>query len=227
MIRFYCSLILVCIFTLNTYCLRAQEEIKQYDSDGLRHGTWVEYFDNSQLHPKFEGQFHHGERVGLFKFYQEGLKQPVALMEFDTTSKTVGVKYLSQKGKIISQGIMADQQRTGVWTYFHKNSDKVMMTETYSEGKLHGPKKVFYDNGALAEEANYENGRLKGIRKLFSVKGVVLEDLTYRNGELHGPAKFFNGKGELMSEGQYRDNEHHGVWLYYENGKLKEEKIFK
>ncbi|WP_324721363.1 toxin-antitoxin system YwqK family antitoxin [Salinimicrobium sp. HB62] len=212
---------------MNSQVLRAQEELNRLDANGKKHGKWVEYFDKSSLSLKYEGRFHHGRRVGLFKYYQEGLKQPVALMEFDTTSKTANVKYLSQKGKIISQGEMQDQQRTGLWTYFHKNSNKVMMTETYKDGKLHGPKKVFYDNGTLAEEANYLEGNLEGSRKLHSVKGVVLEDLTYRNGELHGPAKFFNGKGELMSEGQYRDNKHHGTWRYYENGKLKEEKIFK
>ena len=226
MIRIYCSLILTCIFPLNTYCLWAQEDINRYDSSGKRHGTWVEYFDDSKSQPKFEGQFEHGERIGLFKFYQKGLKQPVALMEFDPASGKIIAKYLSQKGKVISEGKMADQQRNGLWTYYHQKSDKVMMTETYMNGKLHGPKKIFYDNGQLAEEASYVKGELDGPRKLYSVKAVVLEDLTYRNGELHGPARFYNGKGELMSEGQYKDNEHHGTWRYYENGNLKEEKEF-
>lgn len=212
--------------SVNLHSLWAQEEVNRYDTKGLRHGQWIEYFDNSGSHPKFEGQFHHGKKTGLFKFYQEGLKHPVALMEFDTASGKVRAKYLTQKGKTISEGEMADQQRSGLWTYYHKNSDKVMMTETYKKGKLHGPRKIFYDNGALAEEANYVEGKLEGARKLYSVKGVVLEDLNYKNGELHGPAKFYNGKGELMSEGYYHLNKHHGTWRYYENGQLKEEKEF-
>ena len=218
------SLTFLAIFTVSL-SLKAQE-LNSFDSSGKRHGPWKEYYGNKEQ-LKFEGQFEHGKRIGLFKFYQEGLKQPVALMEFDPTSEKVKVKYLSQKGKVISEGAIVNQERTGLWTYYHDNSDKIMMTENYVDGKLEGQKKVYYDNGELAEEAFYMNGKLHGARKLYSVKGVVLEDLQYKNDELHGPAKFYNGKGELMSEGEYRNNKHHGTWRYYENGKLKEEKFFK
>ena len=220
--------ILVGFFTLlvfSPFAVRAQE-LNAFDSNGKRHGQWKTYFDNNKSQPQFEGQFKHGKRIGLFKFYQQGLKQPIAVMEFDPASDRVQAKYLTQKGKVISEGEMLNEQRSGLWTYYHNNSDKVMMTENYINGKLEGTKKIFYDTGELAEEATYVKGDLHGPRKLYSEKGVVLEDLTYQEGELHGPAKFYNGKGELMSEGNYRNNQHHGVWRYYENGKLKEEKDF-
>lgn len=204
----------------------AQEQVNTYDSTGQRHGPWKEYFDTKGTQLKFEGRFEHGERTGTFKFYQEGFKQPVAIMEFDPASDVVKAKYLSQSGKTISEGEMLNRQRSGLWTYYHKNSDRVMMTENYKDGKLHGQKKVYYDNGEPAEEATYLNGKLHGNRKLYSVKGIVLEDLTYKNGELHGPAKFYNGQGQLMNEGLYRNDKHHGTWRYYENGKFKEEKDF-
>lgn len=197
-----------------------------YDDQGRRHGLWKEYFDGEKQQPKFEGEFIHGKETGVFKFYQEGLKQPAAIMEFDPASDTVQAKYLTQKGNPISEGQMVDQKRTGLWTYYHKDSDKVLMTENYRDGKLHGLKKIFYENGNIAEEAYYTQGELDGDRKLYSEKGVVLEDLKYRNGELHGPAQFFNGKGELMSEGSYRFNKHHGTWRYYNNGQLEREKEF-
>ncbi|SOC81354.1 Antitoxin component YwqK of the YwqJK toxin-antitoxin module [Salinimicrobium sediminis] len=215
-------------FLCSTLASTAQDSsINQYDQNGERHGEWKEYYDESNNLLKFEGEFVHGKEIGLFKFYQEGLKQPAAIMEFDPASDTVRGKYLTQKGKTISEGNLVNQQRTGLWTYYHKDSDEVMMIETYSNGKLSGTKKIFYPGGKLAEEANYVNGELHGPRKLFSVKGVVLEDLLYKNGELHGPAKFYNGKGELMSEGEYRNNKHSGIWKYFENGQLKEEKEFK
>lgn len=215
-------------FLCSSLASTAQETIiNRYDKEGKRHGEWKEYYDESRNLLKFEGKFAHGKETGLFKFYQEGLKQPAAIMEFDPASDTVRGKYLTQKGKTISEGNLFNQQRTGLWTYYHKDSDEVMMTETYSNGKLNGTKKIFYPGGKLAEEATFVNGELHGPRKLFSVKGVVLEDLLYKNGELHGPASFYNGKGELMSEGEYRHNKHHGTWRYYENGKLVREKDFK
>lgn len=213
------------VFLLVTPSSSAQES-NAIDSHGKRHGPWKEYYDNNMSQPKFEGQFEHGKRIGLFKFCQQGLKHPVAVMEFDPESDLVKAQFLSQSGKVISEGEMINQQHTGLWTYYHKNSEAVMMTENYREGKLHGSKKVYYDNGQLAEEAVYINGELDGNRILYSVKGVVLEDLNYSNGQLHGPARFYNGKGELMSEGEYKDNKHHGTWRYYENGKFKEEKDF-
>ena len=204
----------------------AQEPLNSYDKQGKRHGEWVEYYDKDQSQIKYKGKFQNGKRTGLFKFYKEGLKQPVAEMNFDAESGRVAARYLSQNGKVISEGEMLNQQRTGTWTYYHKDSDAIMMTEQYEQGELNGKKKIYYENGELAEEANYSNGELHGPRKLYSVKGVVLEDLLYKNGELHGPAKFYNGKGELMSEGSYRNNKHHGTWKYYENGRFKEEKDF-
>lgn len=223
--NFLIHLLLAVIFS-TTHSTWAQQDTNTYDQDGKRHGHWKEYFENSPSNLKFEGNFVHGKKSGLFKFYQEGLKQPVAIMDFDPSSQRAKARYLTQKGRTISEGEIINEKRNGLWTYYHKNSDKVMMTENYKDGKLHGKKEVFYDNGEVAEEATYVNGELHGSRKLYSVKGVVLEDLTYRHGELHGPARFYNGKGELMSEGNYRNNKHHGTWKYYENGKLKEEKDF-
>ncbi|WZL88550.1 hypothetical protein VS868_13195 [Salinimicrobium sp. 3283s] len=204
----------------------AQTSLNAYDNRGEKHGDWIEYYDNNQSQPKFEGRYEHGKRIGLFKFYQEGLKHPVAVMNFDPNSEKVAAKYLAQDGSTISEGEFTGQQRTGTWTYYHQDSDDVMMTEQYVNGELHGQKKIYYDNGQLAEEATYNKGHLDGPRKLYSVKGVVLEDLLYKAGKLHGPAKIYNGKGELVSKGIYENDKHHGTWKYYENGKLKEEKEF-
>lgn len=218
--------IITFLFFLLVFQVWGQEPINTLDKSGERHGPWIEYYDDSQTQIKFEGQFQHGERTGLFKFYKEGLKQPVALMEFEAATGRVVAQYLSQDGKVISEGEMLDQQRTGIWTYYHNKSEVVMMTEQYEKGKLNGQKKVYYEDGELAEEASYLNGELHGPRKLYSVKGIVLEDLVYQNGKLHGSARFYNGKGELMNEGNYKNNQHHGTWKYYENGIFKEEKDF-
>ncbi|WP_029038616.1 toxin-antitoxin system YwqK family antitoxin [Salinimicrobium xinjiangense] len=210
---------------LTTY-VYSQSVLNTHDDQGNRHGKWIEHYDQNNEYIKFEGEFFHGKEKGVFRFYQEGLQQPTAVMVFDPESDTVSAKYLSQSGKTISEGQIVDKKRVGSWSYYHKNLDKIMMTESYKDGTLHGPKKVYYENGVLAEEAGFVNGELHGSRKLYSVKGVVLEDLMYEHGELHGPAKFYNGKGELMSEGSYKNNKHHGTWRYYENGKLKQEKEY-
>lgn len=218
--------LLVVLLLSGSFAVKGQEAKNAVDKNGERHGYWKEFFDQNQKEVKYEGEFIHGKETGLFKFYKEGLKQPAAVMEFDPASNIVKAKYLSQNGKTISEGKLINKKRTGFWTYYHENSDKVMMTENYDNRKLEGEKKIYYEDGAVAEEAFYIDGQLHGSRKLYSVKGQVLEDLKYEKGELHGPAKFFNGKGDLMSEGSYKRNKHHGLWRYYENGQLKKEKIY-
>ncbi|NJW51680.1 toxin-antitoxin system YwqK family antitoxin [Salinimicrobium oceani] len=216
--------ICILIYTINNTAIA--QEVNTFDSQGNKHGKWKEYFDSGKEMLKYEGEFIHGKETGMFKFYQEGLKQPAALMHFSPSHDTIRATYLSQRGKTISEGKLLNKQRTGTWKYYHKDLDRVMMIENYEAGKLHGDRKIFYEDGTLAEEAHYVAGELHGSRKLLSVKGVVLEDLQYVNGELHGPAKFYNGKGVLMSEGAYKRNKHHGTWRYYEQGKLKREKQY-
>lgn len=214
------------IFLILSIAAYSQDEINKYDSNGKRHGEWKGYYKNDPSQLQFEGFFEHGREKGVFKFYQPGLKKPAAIKLFSPNSDTVEVTFLTQKGKAISKGKMKGQERVGQWIYFHNNSDKLMMTENYENGILHGEKITYFDNGQIAEKAFYKNGTLHGERILYSVKGVILEHLNYTEGKLHGPAKFYNGKGELLSEGTYRDDQHHGLWKYYENGELKEEKSF-
>lgn len=219
---FFCFILFFCISLSG-----AQEQINQYDKSGKRHGVWKGYYDDDKTQPRYEGTFEHGQEVGLFKFYEEGLKNPVATKIFSPGSDIVEVKYLSQAGKIVSEGIMKDRKRSGTWKYYHNNSDKIMMIENYLNGQLEGEKLTYYENGQVAEKANYEQGQLEGERILYSEKGVILEHLQYENGELHGVAKIYNGKGELVSEGTFKRDKHHGTWKYYENGSLKETKEYK
>ena len=220
------NLAVIIIFLFLFFEGTAQKAPNSLDSQGRRHGLWKTFYDKDSTQIKFEGNFEHGKETGLFKFYDEGLKQPVATILFDPSTDTVEVKYLSQKGNIISEGKMINKQRIGSWKYYHKGSTKLLTEENYDQGKLQGPRVVYYESGEVAEKANYENGELHGERLLFSEKGVVLERLHYENGELHGLAQFYNGKGELLSEGHYKRDKHHGIWKYYENGKLKEEKNY-
>ena len=221
------NILFCCLLLFYASVSGAQEPINQYDKAGKRHGVWKGFYDDDKTLPRYEGNFEHGQEVGLFRFYEEGLKNPVATKMFTPGSDIVEVKYLSQAGKTVSEGIMKDRQRSGTWKYYHSKSDKIMMTENYINGQLDGEKLTYYENGQVAEKANYEQGKLDGERILYSEKGVILEHLQYENGELHGLAKIYNGKGELVSEGTFKRDKHHGTWKYYENGRLKETKEYK
>ena len=204
------------------------QDINQFDTEGKRHGIWKKNFEGTEQ-LRYEGEFDHGKEIGLFKFYILVKKKSVlsATKLFNANDDSAEVKFLSSRGKTISEGKMVGKTYVGKWIYYHNNSDKIMTVETYDyNGVLQGERLVYYDNGQLAEKATYVDGKIEGLSEVYSLKGVVLKSFIYENGELHGPSKSFNGKGEMLSEGQYKRNKKTGIWKFYENNKLVDEKNF-
>jgi antitoxin component YwqK of YwqJK toxin-antitoxin module len=204
------------------------QDINQFDAHGKRHGIWKKTFEGT-IQVRYEGEFSHGKEIGLFKFYKLIKKESVltATKQFNESDNTADVKFLSSRGKVISEGKMNGKLYVGKWMYYHNNSNKIMTLETYdNEGRLQGKRIVFYENGQLAEEVNYEEGSIEGVSKWYSLKGTVLKEFVYKNNELHGIAKNYNGKGEILTEGSYQRGKKTGVWKYYEEGKLVKQKDF-
>lgn len=204
------------------------QDINQFDANGKRHGIWKKTFEGSNV-LRYEGEFHHGKEIGLFKFYKNIRKKAVltATKQFNKDDNTAYVTFLSSRGKIISEGKMNGKMYIGEWKYYQKRNDNLLTLEHYNNGgKLDGERFVYYENGQIAEQQFYKNGNLDGASVWYSEKNVVLKEFMYVNGELHGPAKFYDFKGQLITDGQYKKGKKHGVWKYYEEGELTNEKDF-
>ncbi|WP_241480659.1 toxin-antitoxin system YwqK family antitoxin [Psychroserpens mesophilus] len=214
------------ILTMVASFAPAQNIVNQFDDDGKRHGIWKKYFDKTdQL--RYEGRFQHGKEIDTFKFYTLNNKKSVlsAIKVFNAQNDRAYVKFLSSKGKLISEGTMNGRLYSGKWIYYHNKSDGILTTEYYNDnGKLEGEKIVFYPNGNIAEKSNYKDGNLEGSSKWYSEKGLLLKDFLYENNELHGLSKYYDANGIILAEGQYQKGRKHGIWNYYEDGKLKETK---
>ena len=212
-------IIILTISTLNSY---AQDAVNQFDGQGDRHGVWKKYFDKTkQL--RYEGQFEHGKEIGTFKFYtlNKGTSVLSATKVFNTNNNMAEVKFLSSKGKPISEGQMKGKLYVGKWIYYHNKSKSIMTTEFYNDnGALEGEKLVFYPDGTTAEKANYKEGKLNGTSIWYSKNGKILKEFMYENDELHGVCKYYDASGNLEAEGAYRKDLKHGIWKYYKNGKL-------
>lgn len=198
-------------------------QVNQKDVNGKRHGKWQVNFEGT-TNPKFEGNFDHGQRTGVFKFYKKGFyEHPSAIMDFGKGQDSVSVTYYTQTGKPISQGKMIDRLREGKWTYFHQMNDSVMMIEHYKNDKLNGFQETFYPDGKLAEKTHYVMGVMDGSSQIFAKNGQVLKDLHYSEGELDGKAVYYNPRGEMQMEGSYSKGSKTGIWKYYEDGKVTEQ----
>ncbi|MDG5492291.1 toxin-antitoxin system YwqK family antitoxin [Psychroserpens sp. SPM9] len=216
--RTYLFIFILTLLALSSF---AQQSVNQFDADGKRHGVWRKYFDKTQ-ELRYEGQFNHGKEVGLFKFYTlyKGESVLSATKQFNDTNSKAMVKFLSSKGKLISEGEMDGRHHIGKWIYYHNKSDAVMSTEYYNaNGELEGEKLVFYPDGTTAEQANYVNGKLEGKSIWYAKDGKTLKEFTYANNELNGVSKYYDADGNLQAEGAYKNDLRIGVWTYYENNK--------
>ncbi|MBT8287631.1 MAG: toxin-antitoxin system YwqK family antitoxin [Flavobacteriaceae bacterium] len=208
--------------------LFAQEPLNQFDDEGQRHGKWSKNFKKTdQL--RYQGQFNHGKEIGEFKYYQliGKVSKLAAIKQFDPDSDEAFVKFLSLKGKTISEGKMRAKTYIGTWRYYHKNSDQLMTLENYDDdGKLNGKRIVYYVNGQVAEELNYNAGLLVGESNYYAMNGTLVKHYNYENDVLHGPSKHWDENGQLLIEGQYKRGKKNGIWTYYKNGEVLEEKDF-
>lgn len=204
----------------------SQNEINQLDEQGKRHGIWKKNFDDSdQL--RYEGEFSHGKEVGVFKFYCKDCgTSPTIIKTFNKNDNIANVKYLTKKGKLVSEGKMNGKLREGEWLYFHEKSNAIMTKEYYKDGVLNGIKSTFYKNNVLAEELAYVNGLKEGANIYYAPSGIVLKMLNYTNDELDGLAIYYDASGKTVLEGNYKNGKKNGIWKSYKDGEfIKEEKF--
>ena len=219
--KFICFVMLLGYFSISAH---AQDPVNQFDENGQRHGIWKKYYEGSrQL--RYEGRFNHGREVGTFKFYcGDCEEQAMVIKEFANDGKTAKTSYYTIKGKLVSQGEMADRDRIGEWLFYHEKSQQVMSREHYRKGLLHGKKTTYYPNGNKTEELNYIDGEIQGPAYYYGPNGELLKELHFVDSELHGKALYYDAHGNVVIKGNYKNGAKHGLWEYFENGnKVMEE----
>ncbi len=217
----------ISLFLLGVSIVSAQS-INQFDTNGKRHGIWQKKFDKTQV-LRYEGEFRHGKEIGLFKFYKKIDNRPIltASKQFNETNNIAHVKFLSSRGKVISEGKMEGKKYIGEWKYYQRNSNGLLILENYDDsGNLNGLRNVYYKNGQVAEKQHYVGGKLEGESVWYSERSVKIKEFIYVNGELHGESKYYNPRGELITQGHYQNGKKYGIWRFFENGKITKQEDF-
>ncbi len=217
--RFYLFLV-----TLLYGCLLiAQNPTNQVDENGKKHGLWKGVFAESQR-VRYEGTFDHGKETGTFTFYHDVKdKKIAATRKFDPVTNESYTTYFNIDGSKVCEGKEKNRLQEGEWKYYHENSKTIMTLEVYKDGKLEGPRKVFYKNEALAEEVNYKNNLKEGIYKKYTEKGGLLEESNYTNGEYQGLCLYYDPEGNVVAKGNYKKGKKTGIWQFFIDGKLDSE----
>jgi antitoxin component YwqK of YwqJK toxin-antitoxin module len=198
----------------------AQDKLNQFDEQGLRHGFWKGFHEESKR-PRYEGVFEHGKEVGMFKYFDDTKAGTViATRDFSKNDGSCYTIFFDQKGNKVSEGVVKNKLFEGQWKYYHQESKDIMTLENYKNGKLNGVRKVFYKSSKLAEEINYSEGKKNGIAKTFAENGKQIDQHQYVNDMFDGIAIYFDGNGKKLYEGIYKNNVKVGMWKFYENDKV-------
>lgn len=191
-------------------------ENRTYDRDG---NLW--YFGNykdNELHGIEKRYAIENKKVFLYKTttYKNGKKHGVA-KEYRTNGKPRTVEsYIN--GKL-----------DGKATYYHTNG-KIMGKEMYKNGNLEGTSTFYHSNGKVHYINKYDqNGKLHGVKKHWYDDGSFQSSVTYKHGIKHGPylehVYAFNEK--TIYKGKYINGEEHPIVTHSQkrdNDKLQKSK---
>lgn len=216
------KIIFALFFTISLTSAVSQQSVNKYDENGKKDGVWQKKYQNTdQL--RYRGVFKNGKEVDTFKYYKLKNRKSVlsAVKVFNEIDSIAEVIFYASNRKIVSKGRMNGKKFIDTWTYYHKNSDNVMILENYnSKGLLHGERNVYFINGVIAEKAQYDNGVLSGTSKWFSESNRLLQESKYLKNKLNGKSKYYDNAGKIKAEGDYKQDIKVGVWLYYNNGEI-------
>jgi antitoxin component YwqK of YwqJK toxin-antitoxin module len=214
--------IIIGLLFLNAFLVSAQDSNK-LDANGKKDGVWKGVYEVSKR-PRYEGTFNHGKETGIFKYFDDTKKGDVlATRDFSANDGSAYNIFYDQSKNVVSEGKVIGKNYEGEWKYYHKASKIIMAVENYKNGKLEGPRTVYYPNSKVAEEMTYKNGKKEGVYKKFGQNGIILEQTTYANDQYNGDAVFYDSDGVVASKGKFLNGKKAGMWQFFLKGKLTKE----
>lgn len=126
---------------------------------------------------------------------------------------------VATNGDIQERGTTLNGKKDGVWTTYHKRSQKrgaIAETITnYKAGIKHGAQLKVSTSGSIEEIAMYVNGKLEGPYTKYE-RTSVKEVTNYLNDQLHGPRKTYYQDGTVQLETKYVNGKREGAEKYYD-----------
>ena len=119
---------------------------------------------------------------------------------------------------------MTDGLPANTWKYYYDNK-KDSLIESYSKGKLNGPR-LFYDKkGKLLKEEPFVYDKISGIVMEYYPNGNQKGSTVYKSNKKHGEIISYYENGSIESKGKYAANRMVGEWIYYDKkgNKIKKE----
>ena len=94
-------------------------------------------------------------------------------------------KYIQNQADRVKslEGNYENGKESGIWRQYRGNGSWVYYENTYKNGELNGPAKIFYKNGKIEYEGNYKDDERDGTWKYYNFEGKLDREETFKNGE--------------------------------------------
>jgi antitoxin component YwqK of YwqJK toxin-antitoxin module len=183
------------------------------DEQGRKTGHWkVEHPNGNTL---YEADFVEGVPVGeMIRYYKSGAVQ--ARMMFDASGERSYTQMFYPNRDLAAEGWFVRQQKDSVWTYYSSTDGSVRIREPYTEGKLQGMVRFYYNSGKVSQEIEWENNEKQGIWKQYYPSGSLRLSAHYRNNRLFDSYDVYYANGKPEVKGEFLDNQFHGLWSYFD-----------
>lgn len=212
---------IITIFQYRKGYLISREYINRYNSQGKKHGVWVEFYEDGKI--KERQDWRNGLLDGYVKtFDRNGNLEKIEryrngeLVVDSKDIKILEIKYdYYDDGKVkiagsyymgIPEGVRREYDRMGniIKSYFFINGKIILEGIIDEKGLKQGEFKEYYETGVLSAEGRYKDSRPVGYWKYY-----------YPGGNLYQ-------EGEYDSKGRKT-----GKWLtYFDNGQIQKEEYF-
>ncbi len=219
---------LITSITLAIFSLAAAAQPFNQIVNGKKQGQWRKMFENTDI-IAYQGQFKDDKPYGTFKYnYGNGNPKAISVFEEGKDVAHTTTFFPERKGVKLSEGTYVNQQKEGVWTYYHLRGYKTA-EETYVKGKKHGKCTDFYYDGSVAEVTMWSNDQKEGAwKQLYRRTGQVATESSFSNDLLNGKYKKYNAKGGMVLDGNYKDGLKDGGWKFYNaDGSIKMQRLYR
>lgn len=225
---------LITLYEYNNDFMISRERINRRDSDGVKQGSWKEFYDSGNM--KKEMTYRDGLLHGYYKEYNEkGILTVTMLYDNgkivegnveDNPEIEIQNRY-DNNGNLIFSGPFKAGIPVGIHREYNTdgtvksaviyNDQGVKVSEgiVTEEGIRNGDWKNFFEDGSIKEEGEYDNNRRSGNWTFYNSEGNIIQTGQYRNGRPEGLWKWHYPDGSILREEEYYQGRRDGKFIEY------------
>jgi len=190
------------------------------DFNGLKQGKWEKKYPNGKL--AYSVYFVDGKPIGEYKRFHTNGKLNAFLI-YDEKGEYATATLYDESENIIAEGFYKGQEKDSTWTYYTGSKKKLVSTERWENGGKNGMEKLYFENGAVAEEKMWVNGLQNGIWRRYYSTGKKKYETVFKDGEMNGRCYYYYSNGRVDIKGFYKDDKKDSTWTYYDgsSGNIK------